>query len=302
MSKRTSDEQQAATRAYKLRKKASLTREETAWLKNYSATHRSKYSPKAASPTIGNRQAAPDAPGSTIGASPMEEPPPKPVEVHTELPGVAGTDWTPPPITVDATSTASTTPGGFFGPSDTSGVPKNGPTSSTSTGPNPSSAYPPPPPHKPAMDPKAAAATGKMVADFVTKVATEFNAFNQAHGTFFLKEPGIFEMFHFSVARLVTKYGSEIDEDTYDFTVVGGVVGAIGYGTWRAYLAEADATLPHEQAAAKGDSTHAAPSAGSATAATGPVSVGNTNGASTHTVGRALATRPRRQFDPAGIF
>ncbi len=168
----------------------------------------------------------PSQPAETSQDAPQarQEPP----QVFSSLPGGSGVDSSQlpplnvPPGPVPGVGDASNA-SGAGGPQTSQSIPPNG-----SGDPSVSSAST----SSKKMAPEAARANGEMLADMATKVLSEFNEFNRAHnGPALGKE--ILSIFHFSVARLATKYASDVDEDTYDTAVVVGMGGYVGYNSYR---------------------------------------------------------------------
>jgi hypothetical protein len=204
-------------------------------------------------------------------------------QVHTELPGMGAGEFVPPPLDVSGVGVPPAT-------SSSSGPASGGHTASGATT---SGSAPPPKGPAPAMSREEAEATGNMVAGMVVNVMKEFNSYNIDHGASgFAKEGEYWALLHFSVKRLTIKYGSVIDEDTYDSCVIAGSAGFIGWNSYKVYRHERHAAVaPHpveEKAASNGANGNGqghpdTPTSGSFKPRTGPLA-------------------PRREFNADGPF
>lgn len=135
----------------------------------------------------------------------------EPPRVESELPGVGQARGGPPPIDTaaqPAEANEQKAPG-------TAGADKEA---------RPSSPPPPPPPNRDAE--------ASFLADYATQILAEFNDYNVKNGRMGLNDVAL-KMFHMSTKRLAQKWGASIDEETYDYLVVCGAGGFVGYQTWK---------------------------------------------------------------------
>jgi hypothetical protein len=169
----------------------------------------------------------------------------KPPEVRTELPGEEGKPIIPPPIggtsdygpatTEEEESSSSGSSSGQNGQSARVGATTGG--SESSPSPNTDNA-------------KQAQQSAAIIADTATMILTEFNSFNMTRGRPGLA-PEFLKMFHESTKRMMLRIGLSFDDETFDYVVVAGSAGFVGYQTYQVKKEEAEAKRnPQKQVAA----------------------------------------------------
>jgi len=225
------------------------------------------------------------------------------VQVQSTLPGEGGgpTKEGPPPIDIGGGSpTVEDAESPSSGPAFTSSG-TTGNASSSATGAATSSNR-----KGPALNAEEAEAGAEMVSSMVTRILMEFNNYNLQHGASGISEE-LAKVFKFSLKRICIKYGTIMDEDTYDFAVIGGTTAWVGYNSWIVYRhkkANPDKFQPQpkdEKAAApqpqpSRETTHEqAPASPNAAGIRQPNSGGGY-------ARPQLQRRARPDFDPSGAF
>lgn len=186
---------------------AKLTEKEGAELAELSALPEMKRGRKP-SQGLGAEEESPKSPDIASAEFEGDEPP----RVESELPGVGQARSGPPPVDTAAQESEA----------DQKKASGSGP----SNGQEARSASPPPPP------PPNRDAEASFLADYATQILAEFNDYNVKNGKMGLNDVAL-KMFHMSTKRLAQKWGASIDEETYDYLVVAGAGGFVGYQTWR---------------------------------------------------------------------